>query len=339
MSRPFLRHFFKLSLFTAAAAASSCVERGEIPDETARLNVSVVQEDGTPLPGADQPLPIDLSKTRKFRLVIDAVLADGTLDTRFHGFVRVSVEPGGIDSIVGPAVVGRNVMLTSGHAEAHVVEISGAYGDTRVWAEDMGYLPADPSKPPQCANLLDDNGNGLMDFPADPGCAYANDDTEDGGTYAAGVSPALHFALPTIADLQGRGSMTPSQTPFANEQVQVATAAPSTLIVTRVSSDGFYVTDINAQIAEADKGRYTSLFAFNFNSPWGMRVCDRVTSLSGTMSEFFGFTELGFPSYAVHQWRLPTATDPGDGPCLVPAPTAPPWRSSRGSRRSCGFAT
>ena len=77
-------------------------------------------------------------------------------------------------------------------AERHRSRLA-AYGNTRIWAEDLGYVPADPagSPPPQCSNGKDDNGNGLIDFPADPGCAFANDDTEDGGTYAAGVSQAI----------------------------------------------------------------------------------------------------------------------------------------------------
>jgi hypothetical protein len=31
-------------------------------------------------------------------------------------------------------------------------------------------------------------------------------------------------------------------------------------------------------------------------------VCDRLTSLSGTVSEFFGFTEISFPSYEIGLW-------------------------------------
>jgi hypothetical protein len=304
----------------ACLAVGSCVVRGDLRNQTARLRVTVAMEDGTPLPGPEQPMPLSLKGPNRFVVTLEALDAYGMTDTLFNGFVRVSVEPGGVSQIIGPDVVGRNVMMRLGRSLPHVVEVTGAYGTTRIWAEDMGYLPADPLKMPQCSDGLDNNGNGLIDYPADPGCAFANDDTEDGGTYAAGVSAAVHFELPTVAQVQGFGSNTPSKTPFANEQVEIRSASPATLIVTRVSSDGFYVTDINPNVPDADKLRYASIFAFNFNSPWGMRVCDRLDYLSGTMSEFFGFTELGFPSYKVHQWRLPTDTDPGDGPCPVPEP-------------------
>jgi hypothetical protein len=36
----------------------------------------------------------------------------------------------------------------------------------------------DPSPLPQCANMLDDDGDGLVDYPADPGCTRAADNTE-----------------------------------------------------------------------------------------------------------------------------------------------------------------
>ena len=41
------------------------------------------------------------------------------------------------------------------------------------------------------------------------------------------------------------------------------------------------------------------MYAFNFNTPPGLRVCNRLSALSGTASEFFGFTEISFPSYEV----------------------------------------
>src|SRR5207244_2934288 len=51
-----------------------------------------------------------------------------------------------------------------------------------------------------------------------------------------------------------------------------------------------------------------------FSAPPGMRVCDRVTYLAGTANEFFGYTELSFPSY-----RLDFVYDAKD--CAVPEPT------------------
>ena len=300
-------------LLASLVTASSCgIEEGGMQDQTARLMVTVTMEDGSPLPGENDPqLPVDMGgNPTRVRVSVEALKANGALDAKFNGYVRLSSHPGGIDLVEGADVVGRSVVLKDGVSEPHVVQIGGAYGPTRLWAEDMGYVPVDPGKPPACANGRDDDDNGLMDYPAEPGCAFANDDTETGGTYAAGVSPPLRFALPRVAEVQGFGS----KTPFANEQVEVAAGDPVYLVVTRVSSDGFYVTDISADLTPENSRRYTSLFAFNFNTPWGMRVCDRVTYLSGTMSEFYGYTEMGFPSFKLDRWY------PGEGDCLVPEP-------------------
>ena len=45
-----------------------------------------------------------------------------------------------------------------------------------------------------------------------------------------------------------------------------------------------------------------------------MRVCDRLKSLRGTASEFFGITEMASPTWTLEEW------DPNKRPCLVPEP-------------------
>jgi hypothetical protein len=77
-------------------------------------------------------------------------------------------------------------------------------------------------------------------------------------------------------------------------------------VVTRIASDGFYATDIG------DKRGFSSVFAYNFSSPPRMRVCDRLKSYGGTASDFYGFTEIGFPTWELEEW------DPLARPCLVP---------------------
>src|SRR5262249_9987130 len=81
------------------------------------------------------------------------------------------------------------------------------------------------------------------------------------------------------------------------------------LIVTRISSDGFYVSDIKDL-----RGGFNSLFTFNFSSPPGMRVCDRIKTFAGTAAEFFGFTQASYPTWTLEEW------DPQKRPCLVPEP-------------------
>ncbi|MFT3776154.1 MAG: hypothetical protein QM820_63230 [Minicystis sp.] len=240
---------------------------------------------------------------------------DFTIETRkptgevepFDGFVRLSVHPGTIYTVAGEGASGRNILIKKGKAQGSV-GLTAVYGPTRLWVEDLGYKPAPEGRKPKCSNGLDDDKNGLIDYPADPGCAFADDDDEGGGTFAAGVSPPVQYALPKVSDVRGTGA----GTPYPFEAVEINTAPPQRVVVTRVASDGFYVTDVNA--TEMAKG-YNSLFAFNFNTPAGMRVCDVVTYLSGTANDFFGFTELNFPSFQVSYFL------DGQGTCEVPEPT------------------
>jgi hypothetical protein len=295
-----------------AAALPACGVEYPLPERTERLRVGVRLANGDPVPGPSDPvLPLPLG-IAELRFDVEALRLDGNLDPSFSGFARISVEPGTVVELAGPQVNGRNVLLENGKALDQIVRIRNARGITRIWAEDVGYVPEDPRKPPACANGIDDDGDGAIDYPDDPGCALANDDTETGGSHATGVSPPVRFARPRLADVQGRGATTP----YALEGVEVD---PVDVIVTRIASDGFYATDL------ADRNDYGHIFAFTFNTPGGLRVCDRIEALSGTASEFFGFTELSFPSFDRHAWVFPGKNPDGtvtqhDGPCQVPEP-------------------
>ncbi|MFS8066849.1 MAG: hypothetical protein ACMG6S_10805 [Byssovorax sp.] len=257
-----------------------------------QFHIVITTVDGKPLPEAGTPLPANRGDVKEtWGFTIEARTPSGDPDPSFDGVVRLSTEPGAISRVMGEGAAGRNIRMVAGKALG-VVELTAVYGSSRLWVEDLGYVPAKPDKKPICSNGKDDDGDVLVDFPADPGCAYADDDNEEGGTYATGVSQAVHYALPKISDIQGNGPATP----YPYEGMEVNTAAPQELIVTRVASDGFYVTDINA---DEQKNGYNHIFAFNFSTPPGMRVCDRVTFLSGTVNEFFGFTELSFPSFTL----------------------------------------
>ncbi len=271
----------------ALSAAAGCVVDGEPIAGLSTFHVEVVKVNGEDPPAPDAPLPANRGdRDETWEFTIEARNADGTR-APFDGVVRLSVEPGAVMGVGGEDALGRNIRVRDGRARG-VATVTAIYGPTRLWVEDLGYLPAEPGKQPACANGQDDEDDVLVDFPADPGCAFADDDTEQGGTFVAGVSAPVEYALPRVADIQGYAS----ETPYPFEGIHVNTAAPQRVVVTRVASDGFYVTDLTG----AGEG-YNHLFAFNFNTPPRMRVCDRVEYLAGTVNEFFGFTELSFPSY------------------------------------------
>jgi hypothetical protein len=116
----------------------------------------------------------------------------------------------------------------------------------------------------------------------------------------------VHYSLPSIQDVQGYGATTP----YPYEAITINTSGLHDLVVTRVSKDGFYVTDLSGQATG-----FNHLFAFNFSTPRGMRVCDKITLLSGTVSEFFGFTELNFPSFDIQPLY-----EGDEDKCKVPEP-------------------
>jgi hypothetical protein len=315
----YLRRDFRIVAFAAAIGwVSSCSSAPANPDlGPGTFHVVIQSVNGNAaLPTPTNPLPPNIGNTNDdWAFTIEARTPTGDLDASFKGYVRLTVAPGTVVGVNGDTTT-RNVLMANGTASG-VVQLTGVYGPAHLWVEDLGYVPAAQDATPKCSDGIDNNNNGLIDFPADPGCYYADDDTEDGGTYSSGVSPAVDYALPKISDVRGK-----ARTPFSNEAIQIATADPEWLVVTRVSGNGFFVTDVNP--TEMAKG-YNSLFAYNFSTPSNMQVCDRVVQLGGTTTDFYGFTQLSFPSYLTSYTVLGAdggAFNPKDGipGCKVPEP-------------------
>jgi len=276
------------------AAATSCTTQKDVDFGTQTFSIEVLGVDDLDPPNAEDPLPANTGATNEtWDVAVQAVDSEGNPADDFNGVVRLTVEPGAVVTVdnTDGENLGRNLRLKDGKVTARVT-VTAIYGEARLWVEDIGYQPAKPGTTPACGNGKNDDPEEdvLVDFPNDPGCAYADDDTETGGTYSAGVSPAVHYSLPSIQDVQGYGS----ETPYPYEAININASGFHDLVVTRVSKDGFYVTDLSGQATG-----YNHLYAFNFSTPRGMRVCDRITLLSGTVSEFFGFTELNFPSFDI----------------------------------------
>lgn len=299
-------------MLVLATLGASCT--GGFPETGARKRI-VLARTGGDVGSATARLPIRFSDgpTIVYHLEVDN--PDGSVDTGFNGWVRMSAKPGTVLPIQ------RNVHMAGGVAENVPVTIAAAFGDTRVWAEDLGYVPTGPSRPdPACANGLDDDADGTIDFPADPGCFAPDDDDETSGTLATGVSDVVYFARPRIADVRGAAENGGTSTAFPREQVRMDTgfrpenagAFDFDVIVTRIASDGFYATDVQ----DMNTRGFASVFAFTFSPPQKLAICDRLKSFNGTATDFFGFTEVGFPTWSVEYY------DP-DHParaCLVPEP-------------------
>lgn len=291
-------------LFVLLSLAACTDTPAELPG-VSTFYVRVTQVNGGALPAADSPRPANKGDVEDlWDFEIEARSPFGQ-PVALNGEVRVSVEPGVVIEVIAEGAKGRNIPLVDGKAKG-TARVTATYGHARLWVEDLGYLPVALANKPACANGKDDNGDGLIDFPADPGCAYADDNTEEGGTFAAGTSQPVYYSLPRLSDIQGNGATTP----YPYEAVQVETKGTLPVVVTRVASDGFYVTDLSQEA-----NGYNHMFAFNFSAPVGMRVCDQVTYLSGTVVEFFGFTELSFPGFKLNR------IDAEEECVLMPTPT------------------
>jgi hypothetical protein len=295
-------------LVGAGAVSASCIVEPETIPGVQSFDVRVSAVNGADPPPEDARLPANTGDVTE-TLQVDIVALDPTgAKFDFDGLVRISVEPGAVLGIIGEdgALDGRNVRLKNGKARVDV-QVTAVYGDTHIVVEDLGYRPARSGRTPECANGENDDPDEdvLVDFPADPGCAFADDDSEESGSFAAGTSQPVHFALPTLRQIQGG-----SGTPFPYEGLEAKADAPQYLVITRISKDGFFVTDLADQALG-----YNHMYAFSFSTPPGIRVCDRVVYLAGTMSEFFGLTEMNFPSFRVDPLFVGDEEN-----CLVPEP-------------------
>jgi hypothetical protein len=260
------------------------------------------------------PITFRPEEAKTFVIDVTVIDANGSPRASFDGhdaWVRLQMAPGQIVSVIGPTgvsdpdVVGSNVHLKNGQIKGVKVVVIGAYGDSRIVAQDVGFVPAAPNAVAQCQNGVDDDGNGLADYPVDPGCYFLNDDSEGVGTAAYGVSPTIYYAFPRIHDVQGGTS--PSR--FVSKQVEILGDDTKRMIVTSITNDGMYVTDIDGPATG-----FNSLFVYNFNAPYGVRACDKLTRLAGNVSNFFGFTELGTPGWSITAW----ISDEKSGPCPIP---------------------
>lgn len=280
------------------------------------MRVSITSTEDRGAPGA----PLPFSAPHEYTVRVEALGRDGNPLPTFNGTALLSVTPGVLTGLSGPGVSGRLVRLNAGVAEGVVVRFIRSYGEARIFAEEQGYDLNDGSSTPACADGLDNDNDGRVDYPADFGCAAPNDNTERGGSYAQGVSEAIFVGTPSIDDIQGPGTTSP----LLNERVTVDTG---TLVVTRISVSGFWVTDTSRVFCPAEGGGMrrcaSSLFSFNFRLPDGMRPCDRLSRLSGTIQEFVGTTQMAQPA-----WTIPAEGLFTDQSGMCPIPDAVVLRPS-----------
>ena len=111
------------------------------------------------------------------------------------------------------------------------------------------------------------------------------------GSYATGLSPTLHVENPTLREISETDNIAGSA--LNGDFVHINTANRR-LVATGIAVDGFYLTDLDEPTAA-----FNAIFAHTHSRPEGVQEGDLIVDIIGTVEEFYGFTELGFPTYKV----------------------------------------
>jgi hypothetical protein len=114
---------------------------------------------------------------------------------------------------------------------------------------------------------------------------------EKPGSYATGLSPTLHVAHPTLREISETTNIENSA--LRGDFVHVNSKGRR-LVATGIAIDGFYLTDLDEPTAA-----FNAIFAHTHSRPDGVQQGDLIVDIIGTVVEFYGFTELGFPTYKV----------------------------------------
>ncbi len=167
--------------------------------------------------------------------------------------------PAHLKAVPSTLVSSDEVDFTQGEAGGVPVTLYRAFGDVRIWIEDAGT-------------------------------------DESPGTWATGVSPAIHFSLPTVAEMQSTTDSHSSPLNGANVSLRLSDRQ---MLVTGITQDGFYATDVAAKNLD-----FASVFAFNFSRPDDIEVGDRVVEFNGNVYEYLGYTEVQYPSWKVEDTKI-----------------------------------
>lgn len=138
-------------------------------------------------------------------------------------------------------------------------------------------------------------GNVTIEAGFGPTRIWAKDeDVTDDRTpsWSAGVSEAIHFATPTIPEMQGTDNHETNQLEGEFAELRLADRQ---VVVTALDPAGFYVSDLGVA-----PGNYAGLYVYTFQKPAAEVVVGaRLTALNGQDSEYLASTQLNFPTLTV----------------------------------------
>jgi hypothetical protein len=136
---------------------------------------------------------------------------------------------------------------------------------------------------------------------------WVGDERED-SSYATGVSETLHFAIPTLSELNDHED---TETNHLDGEFAEIRLEDREVVVTAVGTDGFWATDqTSLDVKGALPGNFASIYVYVFGKPEGVSVGSRLTRLNGNDQEYLGTTQLSFPVYEVEEGSQYTVYDP-----------------------------
>jgi hypothetical protein len=285
-------------------------------------------------------LPIPL---QSIRLTVTVLAYDeqGEFMADFDRPVSFRVTPGVIKSVLSSDSALSQLQLApmkNGMNDGEIViEVTNVFGPVVVWVQDgppqMPYV--DPS-----AGTGDDEASGAAYPFAPPPEALDDPEAAPYRTYAAGASKAIYFDMPNVIEMQRMEEYTSATaqqasacasgitnctvnnrtSAFLSNFLTIEAMKPhECLIVTAVTNAGFYVTDLSAHVADLggdtsmrlqmepylrSLGHFGHLFVYNFSYPDDLLPGDCLKSVTGTVQEFSGNTQITFPSWVKNERYL-----------------------------------
>ncbi|HET9451739.1 MAG TPA: hypothetical protein VFO83_12680 [Aggregicoccus sp.] len=289
-------------------------------------------------------------------LSITALDANGETYTGFNGPLAFRVVPGDLSATNSR----RWVQMENGYAEG-AVRASHVYGEVRVWVEDapvhVDYVDG--------GVRLDTNGGVPVEgqLPAQEPASYS---------YATGISRIVLFEEPTLAKAQQPDGFDNKFSPFMGQFLKIGRSPEAgapllhsclpddpnngkemKLVVTGTDPSGFFVTDVTScRIPEVRSGTsimlepsgyfpgtYGSMFIYNYNYPEGLDRGDILWTLSGSVTEFSGATQMTFPAWTVRERVRQVERDPNLWEKHIPAPVELNLRTCALSNQFSPFVT
>ncbi|MCK5807681.1 hypothetical protein KAH37_01715 [bacterium] len=282
-----MKKFIFLFILLFLASCTKIV--GDKPEYPAVAGFVVSFADGENIGSEENRLPKESKYS--FHITIKAIDANGDETENYNGKAMIKTRFSTLSSA-------SLVEITDGVAENVVVEMSRALGTDDILVQGL------------TGESIEQGGKKVR--------------IEDG---VYGVSPKLYFPMPTVTEIQENhngSAKSGFESIYNRRNFTVISAdgsdAAHSLIVVAVVEGGFYLTDLGSPA-------FGSLYLYTHSTPYvddgesyqSLAAGTILDGFNGSIFEFFGFTEMSFPTFlprrdkdgriVVHPELIPLAFD------------------------------